>query len=146
MTLAHASLSARAMSARVSGVTPRVCRQLSRTCLLTGTLAASRGRWSVMLISMPSSSGRAPPDDLSLSLAIPNPPRGLPEGRSQGSEAVAEVEFERATGLQAVREQGGRAALGRVRHDQLAEPPGVGADRVRAGHGQLVEQALSGSP
>ena len=83
-----------------------------------------------MLISMPSSSGRAPPDDLSLSLAIPNPPPGLPEGQSQGSEAVAEVEFERATGLQALREQGGRAALGRVRHDQLAEPPGVGADRV----------------
>src|SRR5271165_2215037 len=130
MTLAQASLSARAMSARVSGVTPSVSRQLSRTCLLTGTLAASRGRWSVILISMPSSSGRAPPVQLSLSRAIPNPSPGLP--LSQGSEAVTKVEFERATGLQALREQGGRAALGRVRHDQLAEQTGVGADRVRA--------------
>src|SRR5580693_229853 len=89
MTLAQASLSARAMSARVSGVTPRVARQLSRTCLLTGTLAASRGRWSVILISIPSSSGRAPPDDLSLSLAIPNPrptrPAGGTAGRRRGS-------------------------------------------------------------
>src|SRR6185437_9780951 len=76
MTLAQASLSARAISARVSGVTPRVSRQPSRTCLLTGTLAASRGRWSVMLISMPSSSGRAPPVHLSLRGAIPNPPPG----------------------------------------------------------------------
>ncbi len=51
MTLAQASLSAKAMSARVSGVTPRVCRQPSRTWRLTGTLAASRGRCSTTLTS-----------------------------------------------------------------------------------------------
>jgi hypothetical protein len=51
MTLAQASVSARAMSARVSGITPRVPRQLLSTCLLTGTLAASRGRDSTTLIS-----------------------------------------------------------------------------------------------
>ena len=49
----------------------------------------------------------------------------------QGSEAVAEVEFERVAGLQALGEQGGRAGLGRVGGDQLAEPDCVGADRVR---------------
>ena len=49
MTLAQASLSARAMSARVSGVTPKVCRQPSRTRRLTGTLAESRGRYSTIL-------------------------------------------------------------------------------------------------
>ncbi len=37
--------------------------------------------------------------------------------RSEGSEAVAEVVFERATGLQALGEQGGRAARGSVRGD-----------------------------
>src|SRR5690242_16095489 len=61
---------------------------------------------------------------------------------SESSEAVAEAEFERAAGLQALREQGGGTALGRVRDDQLMEPAGVGADRVRAGHGQLVEYPL----
>jgi len=43
-TFAQASLSARAMSARVSGVTPRVSRQLLRTWRQIGTLTASRGR------------------------------------------------------------------------------------------------------
>src|ERR1700751_820094 len=105
MTLAQASLSARAISARVSGVTPSVSRQLSRICLLTGTLAASRGRWSVILISMPSSSGRAPPVHCPSEDRSQTRHPGYP--LSQGSEAVAEVEFERATGLQALREQGG---------------------------------------
>src|SRR3984957_2175103 len=64
--------------------------------------------------------------------------------RSEGSEAVAEVEFERAAGLQALGEQGSRASLGGVGGDELAEPDGVGADRVRGGHGHLVEHLLGG--
>src|SRR2546430_2898972 len=64
---------------------------------------------------------------------------------SQGSDAVAEVEFERAAGLEPPREQGGRAGLDHVRADQLVEPPGVGADRIRAGQGQVVEYLLGGS-
>ena len=58
-TLAHASLSASAMSVRVSAATPRVSRQPSRTWRLTGTLAASRGRNSTILISTPSPPGLA---------------------------------------------------------------------------------------
>jgi hypothetical protein len=57
---------------------------------------------------------------------------------SEGSNAVAEVEFERAAGLQALREQGGGTVLGRVRDDQLVGPAGVGVDRVRAGRAGRV--------
>jgi hypothetical protein len=60
---------------------------------------------------------------------------------SQGSDAVAEVEFEWAPGLQALREQGGSAILCRIRDDQLAETAGVGADRNRARPAPRTERA-----
>src|ERR1700727_2658087 len=71
-------------------------------------------------------------------------PQPAPRYLLQGSNAVTEVELKRAGGLQALGEQGRGAGLGRVRDDQLVEPAGVGADRVRAGHGQLVEYLLGG--
>jgi hypothetical protein len=52
--------------------------------------------------------------------------------------------FERATGVQAPGEQGGRAARGSVRGDQLAEPDGVGADGVRGGPGKYLHRTLTG--
>jgi len=63
---------------------------------------------------------------------------------SEGSDAVAEFEFERAAGLQAQCEQGGRAALGRVRGDQLMEPAGRrrGSRPRRAGSDVLMRIPL----
>jgi len=55
-TLAHASVRAKAISFRVSEVTPRVSRQPSRTWRLIGTLAASRGKNSTALNSTSSTS------------------------------------------------------------------------------------------
>ena len=44
-----------------------------------------------------------------------------------------------------LREQAGQAGLDLVRADQLLEPPGVGADRVRAGQCQAIEHLLGRS-
>jgi hypothetical protein len=52
--------------------------------------------------------------------------------------------LQRATGLQPLRKQASGASLDRLRADQLLEPPGVGADRVRARQGQAVEHLFGG--
>jgi hypothetical protein len=61
---------------------------------------------------------------------------------SQGSDAVAEVKFQRARGLEPLCEQGGRAGLDRIRADQLVKPPGVGANRVRFGQVRSLSTRL----
>src|SRR5215813_1640238 len=62
---------------------------------------------------------------------------------SWGSDAVAKVELKLASSLQPLCEQGRQPALYRIRGDQLAKSAGVGADRVRAGHGQFIDQTAT---